>query len=338
MYVGDDSAAMVQVAESGREYSAGKTTRKKKSRATSKAPTDGFCIRCKITLPANPTKSLSDNSSSAICYPGTSKVQHSQIVVQTLVPTDEQASEPIQPAMAALDHPTAGAVTWKGLLFLPLLASAADVRCVSVPSHQLLDFSKVIALVHTQPLRLCRPGNRTFCHYRFQCRLNHLHVVAVGSIHTHPYGNTVPLSQQAAFGTLLTPVCRVRASALTPRAEPLSWLHPLPATANLSLALGRIQTTPAPTTPRRLRRLANAGTCHAQCSEHRTSEATLSTGARSPSQPTRLSHTARTATRSGSGTRTLHTRRSTATHAAKSTPQPRSSPCAPPATRSTRVS
>ena len=56
MYVGDDSAAMVQVAESGREYSAGKTTRKKKSRATSKAPTDGFCIRCKITLPANPTK------------------------------------------------------------------------------------------------------------------------------------------------------------------------------------------------------------------------------------------------------------------------------------------
>ncbi len=230
---------------------------------------------------ARPTKSLSDNSSSAKCYPGTSKVQHSQIVVQTLLPTDEQASESIQPAMAALDHPTAGAVTWKGLLFLPLLASAADVRCVSVPSHQLLDFSKVIALVHTQPLRLCRPGNRTLCHYRFQCRLNHLHVVAVGSIHTHPYGNTVPLSQQAAFGTLLTPVCRVRASALTPRAEPLSWLHPLPATANLSLAPHRIQTTPAPTTPRRLRRLANAGTCHAQCSEHRTSEATLSTGSRS---------------------------------------------------------
>ena len=52
-------------------------------------------------------------------------------------------------------------------------------------------------------------------------------------------------------------------------------------------------------------------------------------GARSPSQPTRLSHTARNATRAGSGTRTLHTRRSTATHAAKSTPQPRSSPCAP---------
>ena len=134
----------------------------------------------------SPAKSLSDNSSSAKCYPGTSKVQHSQIVVQTLLPTDEQASEPIQPAMAALDHPTAGAVTWKGLLFLPLLASAADVRCVSVPSHQLLDFSKVIALVQTQPLRLCRPGNRTFCHYRFQCRLNHLHVVAVGSIHTDP--------------------------------------------------------------------------------------------------------------------------------------------------------
>ena len=56
MYVGDDSAAMVQVAESGREYSAGKTTRKKKSRATSKAPTDGYCIRCRTDLPVNPAQ------------------------------------------------------------------------------------------------------------------------------------------------------------------------------------------------------------------------------------------------------------------------------------------
>ena len=75
---------------------------------------------------------------------------------------------------------------------------------------------------------------------------------------------------------------------LPPRAEPLSWLHPLPATANLSLAPGRIQTNPAPTTPRRPRRLANAGTCHGQCSEHRTSEATPSTGSRSAAR--RRSH------------------------------------------------
>ena len=167
-------------------------------------------------------KSLSDNSGSAICYPGTGKVEHSQIVVQTLLPTDEQASEPIQPAMAALDHPTAGAVTGEGLFFLPLLASAADVGCVSVPCRQLLNLSKVIALVQTQMLRLSRSGNRTFRHHRFQCRLNHLHVVAVGSIHTHPYGNTVPFCQQTAFGPLLAPVCRVWPSALTPRAEPLS--------------------------------------------------------------------------------------------------------------------
>ncbi len=183
--------------------------------------------------------------------------------------------------MAALDHPTAGAVTGEGLLFLPLLASAADVGCVSVPCRQLLNLSKVIALVQTQMLRLSGSGNRTFRHHRFECRLNHLHVVAVGSIHTHPYGNTVPLCQQTAFGPLLAPVCRVWPSALTPRAEPLSWLHPLPATANLFHAVGRIQTTLAPTTPRRLRRLANAGIGHAQCSEHRTCEATLSTGSRS---------------------------------------------------------
>ena len=240
--------------------------------------------RCDRAAPLHigpPTKSLSDNSGSAICYPGTGKVEHSKIVVQTLLPTDEQPSEPIQPAMAALDHPTAGAVTGEGLFFLPLLASAADVGCVSVPCRQLLNLSKVIALVQTQMLRLSRSGNRTFCHHRFQCRLNHLHVVAVGSIHTHPYGNTVPLCQQTAFGPLLAPVCRVWPSALTPRAEPLSWLHPLPATANLFHAVGRIQTTPASIAPRRLRRLANAGIGHAQCSEHRTCEATLSTGSRS---------------------------------------------------------
>ena len=183
--------------------------------------------------------------------------------------------------MAALDHPTTGAVTGEGLFFLPLSASAANVRCVSVPSHQLLNFSKVIALVQTQMLRLPRSGNRTLCHHRFECRLNHLHVVAVGSIHTHPYGNTVTLSQQAAFGPLLAPVRRVGPSTLTPRAEPLSWLHPLPATANLFHAARRIQITPASIAPRRLRRLANAGIDHAQCSEHRTPEARLSTGSRS---------------------------------------------------------
>ena len=46
-----ESAATAQVAERGRGYSAGKTTRSKKSRTVAKAPELGFCIRGRHPVP-----------------------------------------------------------------------------------------------------------------------------------------------------------------------------------------------------------------------------------------------------------------------------------------------
>jgi hypothetical protein len=121
-------------------------------------------------------------------------------------------------------------------------------------------------------------GHWAICHYGFECRLNQFHIVAVGSIHTHPYGNTLPFSQQTAFGSLLASVCGIRASALTPQAEPWSWLHPLLATANLCHVPCRIEPTPVAITSRRLQWLAKAETDHVQCLVPRRPEARLSTG------------------------------------------------------------
>ncbi len=215
-------------------------------------------------------------------------MEHSQVVIQSLLPSDKQPSEPVQPAVGALDYPTSRAVPRKGLYIYPLLSSAADVRCVSVSSHQPLDFRKVIRFVHTQVLKLPRLGHWPIRHHSFKCRLNQFHVVAVGSIRTHPYGNTLSFSQQAAFGSLLASVCRIRASTLTPQAEPWSWLHPSLATPNLGHALCRILLTRVAIESRRYQRLAKAETDHAQCSVPRIPEAKLSTGSRCASR--RRSH------------------------------------------------
>ena len=182
--------------------------------------------------------------------------------------------------MAPLDDPSSGAVSRKHLLLSPLLSSAANVRCVSISSHQLPHFGKVIPFVQTQVLKLPRLGHWPIYHHALKRGLEQFHVVAIGSVHGHTYRDTTPFSQETAFGPLLASVCRIWPSTLTPQAEPWSWLHPLLATPNLSRVVCRIQPTHTAIEPRRLQRPAKVGTDRAQCWAPRSSEVEPSIGSR----------------------------------------------------------
>ena len=226
------------------------------------------------------TKSLSDNSGCTICYLSAGEMKHSQVVVQALLPPDQQPSEPVQPTVTALDHPAAGAVSRNGLFVLAFLASTSYVRCVSVARHQLLNLRIVIALVQTQPLRPFWLGHWTVSHNGLECWFSQLHIVAIGAVHAYSYRNAVAIGQQTALRTRLASVRRVWASTLTPRAEPSSWLHPLPATAIVCRVTRRIRPTRASIVSRRLRLSPNADSDHARYSALRTFEGWTSTGSR----------------------------------------------------------
>ena len=144
-------------------------------------------------------------------------MQHSQVVVQPLLPADEQPSEPIQPAMSALDHPTTGAVTGDGLFFPSALGlgygCALYIRTESPTaqpqqSHSLCPDTVPDACpgpgIGRSATTDSSVGPTSFMSWRF------------GPIHAHTYGDTVPLSQQATLGPLLASVCGIWASAPHP--------------------------------------------------------------------------------------------------------------------------
>ena len=66
------------------------------------------------------TKSLSENPSSMERDIGTSKMNHSKIIVSLLIPTTEQSAKAIPPTTCALYSPTSGPLASNSLLSHPI--------------------------------------------------------------------------------------------------------------------------------------------------------------------------------------------------------------------------
>src|SRR3990172_8377102 len=148
-------------------------------------------------------KSLSDNFSSTKGNPGASEMEHSDIVFNFLLPTDEQPTEAIHPRVSPLDNPSSRSIAWDVLFGRLLFAPTANVRRIAVAVHQLAHRRVVVPLIQTHVLRLFRRWRRTLHRYRLDSGLGHLHIVTVGTVDGQANGHTMSLGQHRPLHSLL---------------------------------------------------------------------------------------------------------------------------------------
>jgi hypothetical protein len=87
-----------------------------------------------------------------------------------LRPTDQERSVPVEPGVAGLDDPAAGAPSRRGELVAELVGAAADVRHQPVAGGELADPRVVVAAVEAERLRPLQCRLWTPDRNRVECR------------------------------------------------------------------------------------------------------------------------------------------------------------------------
>src|SRR5881275_2027029 len=77
-----------------------------------------------------------------------------EVVVGFLRPADQERPVAVEPGVAGLDHPAAGAPSRRGALQLEFVTTATDVRGVAVGGCERVDPRIGVAAVETETLRL----------------------------------------------------------------------------------------------------------------------------------------------------------------------------------------
>src|SRR4051812_29446357 len=106
-------------------------------------------------------------------------MQHAEVVLDLLLPTDQNPAESIHPAVGPLYHPATGLEPRLPLQRLRLLASGPYMRREAELPNQLPGVVVVVTLVQTHPLRLLLRRLGTLHRDALQRRLHQLLVVAV---------------------------------------------------------------------------------------------------------------------------------------------------------------
>src|SRR3954471_23174572 len=109
-------------------------------------------------------------------------MQHTEVVLHLLLPSDQDPPEPIHPAMRPLHHPTPGLETRLPLQRLRLLTSGTHVGREAELPDQLPSVVIVITLVQTHPLRLFLRRLGTLHRDALQRRLGQLLVMPIGTL------------------------------------------------------------------------------------------------------------------------------------------------------------
>ena len=160
-------------------------------------------------------------------------MQHRQITVRLLFPSNQQSSAAVDPAMRSLHHPTACGLFGIAPCFF---APRADMGNEPPQPQGASQPVGVIPLVQTQMLRtfLRRRGadNRdTLKRIR-----HHLDVRRVCAVNRQPYGNAVGIGEQAPFDAFLATVGGIGAAFFPPRGAPWSSPRPWKATSSRCLS------------------------------------------------------------------------------------------------------
>ena len=88
------------------------------------------------------------------CDQSAGELEQREVVLGFLRPADQERAVAVEPGVAGLDDPAAGAPSRRGALQLELVAASADVRGVAAGGGELVDPGVGVAAVETEALRL----------------------------------------------------------------------------------------------------------------------------------------------------------------------------------------
>ncbi len=123
---------------------------------------------------------LSPISGCAEGNPGTGKMQHSQVVLNFLLPTDQQPPKAVQPQVGPFNHPAPYPIAGDALPGTGFFSAGSDMGCVAPDLNQLAHFGVVVALVHTQVLGFSSVGLGRSIHQSFKV-LSTIFITSPGS-------------------------------------------------------------------------------------------------------------------------------------------------------------
>lgn len=127
-------------------------------------------------------------------------MEHTEIVRDCLLPTDEQASKTIEPRVRPLHDPTSCLETGIPLFRLNLFSASSNVCGVAVLADEVFHFGIVVAFVQAEVLFVAACWLRRFDHALVERWLDEFHVVPVRSGNDDGDGNAFGLGQETAFG------------------------------------------------------------------------------------------------------------------------------------------
>ena len=182
-------------------------------------------------------KSLSEKSSSSKGDPSTGEVEHCQVVLNLLLPPDEESPEAIQPRMCAFDDPTTRSVTRDLHLVLRFFATRTDMCCVAKRFYQLSNGRIVISLVQAQVLRRFFRWLGTLHDNALQRGTSQFHIMTVSAVHCHAHWNPVRFCQQATLRARLATVSGIGTGSFFPPTGLWSSPRPSPAIPNPALSV-----------------------------------------------------------------------------------------------------
>src|SRR4051794_38738382 len=151
-------------------------------------------------------------------------MQEGKVVFRFLLPTHEDATKAIHPAMSALDHPTTRFEPRFLSDGLGFLAAGTNMGGKAELSHNRPHFVIVIAFVETEILPLLDCGLRALGYDTFKRGAHQFHVMAISSGYRQTDGHTLSFSQQAALDAGFAAVGGIRAD-FSPHPVALSSSH-----------------------------------------------------------------------------------------------------------------
>src|SRR3990172_8873402 len=171
-------------------------------------------------------------------------MEHTQIVLGFLFPTDQDAPEAVHPTVRSFHHPASGFESRTALQQSGLFAASANVGRKPELAGQVTDFIIVISLVQRQVLRLVQAGPRLLDRNTLDRFPSQFEIIDVGAGGGQADRDALGLDQQTALGAGFGPIRVVGPSLFPPRAEPWSWRRPCSTTTS-PIPSGR-HTTPIP--------------------------------------------------------------------------------------------
>ena len=179
-------------------------------------------------------------------------MEHGDIVLGLLGPTDEDSTEPVHPTMSPFHHPSPRFPTCLPLHLFRFFPFRRNMRREVKLLGEFLDLIVGISFIETQILLFVRAGRGSFDRDALQSFFDHFHVGAVGSVHGHTQRDAVAFDQQAAFGALLGPIGRIGPGFFPLPAAPWSSPRPSLATSIPGRPGRRIPTRPWPIGPQNI--------------------------------------------------------------------------------------